>query len=172
MFSLRRGTELGNVKFSQLKRETNPDRYVYIENVEKTCKKQLHIENKIVPLFSSSEAGDHCPVHILDQYFSRLPDEAFTNDVLFLQPLEKAPDDQTSPWFSTVPVSKHTLSEKLAKMRLLAGIERRITNHSLRATSATQMYEQCVPEKVIQERMGHQSLEALHVYERTSALPQ
>lgn len=36
----------------------------------------------------------------------------------------------------------------------------------MRATSVTQMYATCVPEKVIQERTEHRSLEALHVYER------
>ena len=50
----------------------------------------------------------------------------------------------------------------------LAGIEGRITNHSLRATAAPQLYEMGVPEKVIQERTGHRSLDSLRVYERTS----
>ena len=42
MFSLRGGTELRNVKISQLKRETNPDRYVYTENMAK--KQQWNIQ--------------------------------------------------------------------------------------------------------------------------------
>ena len=44
-----------------------------------------------------------------------------------------------------------------------------ITNHSLRATSATHMYRSGVPEKVIQERTGHRSLEALQIYERSDS---
>ena len=44
-----------------------------------------------------------------------------------------------------------------------------ITNHSLRATSATHMYRSGVPEKVIQERTGHRSLEALRIYERSDS---
>ena len=47
-----------------------------------------------------------------------------------------------------------------------AGIGGHKTNHSLRATAATQMFRQGAPEKVIQERTGHRSLEALHSYER------
>ena len=42
------------------------------------------------------------------------------------------------------------------------------TNHSLRATGATEMYHAGVPEKVIQERTGHLSLSGLRQYERTS----
>ena len=49
-----------------------------------------------------------------------------------------------------------------------AGIEGNKTNHSLRATGATQLYESGVPEKLVQERTGHRSLEALRVYERTN----
>ena len=47
------------------------------------------------------------------------------------------------------------------------GIEAR-TNHSLRATGATELYNAGVPEKIIKERTGHRSLEALRMYEQTS----
>ena len=58
-------------------------------------------------------------------------------------------------------------------MCLKAGVEGKKTNHSLRATSATQMYQSGVyqsgvPEKVIQERTGHRSLKALRCYKRTN----
>ena len=47
-----------------------------------------------------------------------------------------------------------------------ASIEGNKTNHSLRATGATTMFDRGVPEKIIQER---RSLEALRSYERISA---
>ena len=50
-----------------------------------------------------------------------------------------------------------------------AGIVGHKTNHSLRATGATEMYQGNVPEKLIQERTGHQSLKALRIYERSTA---
>ena len=45
-------------------------------------------------------------------------------------------------------------------------------NHSLRATSATRMYSKNVPEKLISEKqyIGHRSITALRVYERTSCV--
>ena len=70
--------------------------------------------------------------------------------------------------YSRTPIGRNTLNTKLGKMCSLAGIEGRVTNHSMRATSVTQMYPTGVPEKVIQERTGHRSLEALCVYERTN----
>ena len=49
-----------------------------------------------------------------------------------------------------------------------AGISGNKTNHSLRATGASQLFQANVPEKVIQERTGHRSLEALWLYEKTT----
>ena len=172
MFSLRGGVELRHLRPSQVRRHTNPDRYMYTKNVSKTCNgtiKHLHVPNKIVPLFRSPEAGERCPVYILDIYYSKLPKEAVANDVFFFRPLEEVPIDSASPWYSgSQSIGKNTLEHKLSRMCALAGIEGRITNHSLQATSATQMYEMGVPEKVIQERTGHRSIEALRVYERTN----
>ena len=48
----------------------------------------------------------------------------------------------------------------------------RVMKHSLHATFATQMHEQGVPEKVIQDRTGHRSLEAICVYEQTGTVQQ
>ena len=42
------------------------------------------------------------------------------------------------------------------------------TNHSLRATGATELFRAGVPEKIIQQRTGHMSLKGLHIYERTT----
>ena len=49
-----------------------------------------------------------------------------------------------------------------------AGIEGQKTNHSLRATGASELFHAGVPEKVIQERTGHLSLSGLHQYELTN----
>ena len=49
-----------------------------------------------------------------------------------------------------------------------AGISGEHTNHSLRAYGATTLFQAKVPEKLIQQRTGHKSLDALRQYERTS----
>jgi integrase len=42
------------------------------------------------------------------------------------------------------------------------------TNHSLRATGATTLFQKNVPERVIQKVTGHRSLDALRSYEKIS----
>ena len=53
------------------------------------------------------------------------------------------------------------------EMCMNAGISGNKTNHSLRSFGVTEMFTSKLPEKVIQERSGHRSLDALRVYEKT-----
>ena len=140
---------------SQIKRFQDPDRYIYTENVPKTNSgtfKKLHVSTKVVTVFACPEVGERCAVYLLDLYLSKLPNKAFEQDVFYLSPLENIPSDPAKPWYSSVPVGKNTLERKLAVICDRDGIQGMITNHSLRATSATHMYRSGVPEKVIQHQ--------------------
>ena len=99
---------------------------------------------------------------------SKLPKDAFEKDLFYVRPLSIVPSNSDDPWYTAVPTGRDTLHKKLNDMCFRAGVEGKKTNHSLQATSATQMYQSGVPEKVIQERTGHHSLEALRCYERTN----
>ena len=124
------------------------------------------MKNKVVPLYPSPEAGERCPVYILDRYISKLPSEARKKDLFYVRPLDNITSDPNRPWYSSVPLGKHTLQSKFKNMCSEAEISGNKTNHSLRATAATEMFRHGVPEKFIQERIGHRSLEALRSYER------
>ena len=50
----------------------------------------------------------------------------------------------------------------------VAGISEKKTNHSLRATGASAMFNAEVPEKMIKSVTGHKSSKALAIYERPS----
>ena len=165
MFCLRGGQEHRGLQLSQLKRYE--DKYVYFENVSKNRNgsfKQLRVKNKTVPLYPTPEAGERCPVHILDMYIRKLPSDAKDKDLFYVRPLERIASNPNAPWYSSVPLGKHTLHSKLKNM--CAGIKGHKTNHSLRATAATEMFRHGAPEKLIQERTGHRSLDALRSYER------
>ena len=49
-----------------------------------------------------------------------------------------------------------------------AGLENGKTNHSLRATGATQLFDPGVPQRIIQECTGHKSVIPLRSYEQIS----
>ena len=55
----------------------------------------------------------------------------------------------------------------MKKLCKSAGLQGKFTNHSLRATSASRMYQSVVPEQVIKEVTGHKS-DCVRIYKRTT----
>ena len=49
-----------------------------------------------------------------------------------------------------------------------AGVKGNKTNHSLRVAGTSAMFDAGVPERIIQGRTGHKSIEALRIYERVT----
>ena len=109
---------------------------------------QLHLKNKSVDVYRNPEAGDRCHCRNLDVYISKLPQAAKEKDLFYMQPFEKVKPDQ-SVWYYSIPVGRNRLSRMVPEMCQLANISGHKTNHSLRATGATALYEAEVPEKII-----------------------
>ncbi len=73
-----------------------------------------------------------------------------------MRPLEKTKFDH-AVWYSSTPstpIGRNQLARMVPEMCMLGNISGHKTNHSLRATGATMLYEAEVPEKIIQERTG------------------
>ena len=77
------------------------------------------------------------------------PDNAF-----YLKPLSKPKGDC---WFCRVPIGHNTLRHVVPNLFKSAGITGYFTNHSLRATSATQLFEAQIDEQLIMQKTGHSS---------------
>ena len=166
-FCLRGGQEHRDLKLSQLKK---PDRYIYIENSSKNRKgglQELKLEHKTVPVMADPEAGVRCHVYLLDLYIRKLPSEAIMKDLFYCRPLQKT-SSELQPWYSAVPIGRNMLNQMVALMCETAGISGKKTNHSLRVTGATALFDAGVPEQIIQSRTGHKSVEALRLYERVT----
>ena len=175
-FCLRGGAEQRGLKLSQLKRETvevsgkNVSSYVYTEFGSKNRQggfNSLNSDNKVVRQYANTE-GTVCHVQILDKYLDKIPDEAREADNFYLTPVSTKPADPSMPWYTKIPVGKNTLNKMMKEMSQEASLSTSFTNHSLRAYGTSTMYQAGVPEKIIQERTGHKSLESLRQYERTT----
>lgn len=84
---------------------------------------------------------------------------------LYLRSRKKPTEDE---WYSDVRIGINTISKVVRKLCDKAGFEGFYSNHSLRATAATRMYNADVPEQLICEKTGHRS-DAVRSYKRTSA---
>uniref|UniRef100_A0A1X7TLL5 ZMYM2-like/QRICH1 C-terminal domain-containing protein n=1 Tax=Amphimedon queenslandica TaxID=400682 RepID=A0A1X7TLL5_AMPQE len=168
---LRGGEEQRNLKRSQFTRIHSPDMYKYVENGSKNRSggvAQLNLENKVIAIHAIKDNEPRCLVFLLDLYFSKWPEAMIDKDVFYLRPKPKAPASPDHPWFDCVPIGKNKLASMMKEMSTEAGFDKVKTNHSLRATGATAMFNAGLPEKIIQKNTGHRSLEALRKYERVS----
>ena len=172
-FHLRGGQEHRFLCISQLQRLSNPARYVYVENGSKNRSGGLNdrFTNKVVPIYSNPSSGNRDHVFLLDNYLSKIPQAARQLDIFYLRPvsLDSELVTTTDIWYGKQPVGRNTLQKMTKTIFEKAGIlDRHVTNHSLRATGTTKLFTAGVPEKIIKERTGHKSLEALRCYERTT----
>lgn len=114
------------------------------------------------------EAGVRCPVHLIDKYIGKLPPDAITQDLFYCRPLQNISSDPTKPWYSATPIGRKQLGKMVSAMCKMANIEGVKTNHSLRVSGASALFEAGIPEQIIQSRTGHRSLESLRVYEQVT----
>ena len=167
VFCLRGGEEQRGLKSSQL-RSTDPDCYTYMENGSKNLSGiNLHVPNKIVPLYAQPEKRLRCLVYLLDLYIAKLPLWVKENNVFYCRPATRKELLSLPPWYEVSPVGKEKLRTFVQVMCREAGISDKKTNHSLRATKATAMFTASVLEKMIREVTGHRST-GLLTYERPS----
>ena len=69
-------------------------------------------------------------------------------------PLNKPKDDC---WFCKVPIGYNALQQVVPNLFKAVGITGHYTNHLLRVTSATRLFEVSVDEQLIMQRTGHSS---------------
>ncbi len=170
-FCLRGGQEHRNLALSQFKRLEGPNRYIYYENSSKNRAggvEQVKLDHKAVTIVANPTVKERCPVSILDKYISKLPKDAKKKDLFYCKPLSVVPKDETSPWYTAVPYGKNTLGKIVPDTCSDAGIVGKKTNHSLRVLGASTLFDAGVPERIIQQRTGHRSIEGLRMYERVT----
>ena len=80
-------------------------------------------------------------------------------------PLQKVKGDT---WYSKVPVGHNTLSQTVGRLCKQAGISGYKTNHSLRVTSATRLFQSGIDEQLIMSHTGHRSVDGVRSYKRIS----
>ena len=123
--------------------------------------KHRKIEPKVVDVYPIQDQN-RCPVRIFLLYLSKLPFDR-NCDSLYLQPKK---DYTPDVWYLDRPVGVNRLRNVVKDLCSKAGIPGFFSNHSLRSTCATNLYQCNIDEQLIQEITGHRSL-AVRSYKRT-----
>ena len=169
-FVLRGVQEQHDLMVSQLERNGGVySSSVYYQYTEYISKNNLHrftngkVKNKVVRAYALP-GNDRCLVKLLDMYLPLLPSGS---QYVYMRPLKAFPTD-SEPGYSKQRVGVNQLKKFLPTIASKADSELHFTNHCLRATAVTRMYNQGVPEKLISEKSGHRTLEGLRSYEQSS----
>ena len=122
------------------------------------------MKQKVVRHHANISHPERCFVRLFKRYrqlcTAGAPPHAF-----YLQPL-RSPTETC--WFSNQPLGHNTLGKTVARLCSSAGIQGYKTNHSLRATSTSRLYQSGAEEQQVMERTGHRSVEGVRSCKRTS----
>ena len=138
---------------------------MYTENYSKNNQGGLQhrkVQPKCVTYYGNESNPDRCLVRLYQLYISHRPTNV---PHFYLTPLRKKIDDV---WYSKVPVGHNTLSQTVGRLCKLAGITGFKTNHSLRVTSATRLFQSGIDEQLIMSHTGHRSIDGVRSYKRIS----
>ena len=168
-FALRSGQEHRSLQVTQIELVVPPNvapYVIYTENYSKNNAGGLShrkVKPKQVVHHANEENPERCLVQLYKKYLEHRPQT--TNTALYLRPLKKPKD---SIWFSKLSIGHNTLSNTVARVCKAGGINGYKTNHSLRVTTATRLFQRGVDEQLIMSRTGHRSIEGVRTYKRVS----
>ena len=141
------------------------ERIVYREDpLQKTNQGGLVCRNvnKVVYIYGASRQ-DRCPIYHYKKYINLLP-ESKSCKKMYLR-CKKNP--LPSVWYCDQLYGINKLKNCVKEICSEGGLEGKFSNHSLRATCASRMYESDIPEQIIKETIGHRS-DCVRIYKRTS----
>ncbi len=84
---------------------------------------------------------------------------------MYLKPLKRPSGDI---WYSKSPVGHNFLGKTIQSLMKAANISGNFSNHSLRSTVTTRLFNARVDEQLIMSRTGHSSTAGVRAYKRTS----
>ena len=171
-FALRSGSEHRQLRYQdcQIQAIERPGERPYLLYVEDSSKnnpgglKCRKMKTKEVKQHCNDTNPTRCPVRLFKLYNQLCP-ELRPGGAFYLMPLQKPTEDC---WFSSKPLGHNALNRMVQDMCKAAGITGFKTNHSLRATTATRLFQAGVDEQLIMERTGHRSIDGVRSYKRTS----
>ena len=125
--------------------------------------KQMRKQHKVVWVHPNTENVSHCLVHLVDKYISLCP-AYFKKPNFYLQSLQKTNPAQ---WYGEQAVGINSLKKVVKNLLGKANIDGYFTNHSLRCTGSTRLFQAGIDRKIVKEVTGHVS-DAIDEYQITS----
>ena len=158
------------MKKSQLSIGIDEDRRQYLEykeEVRKTNSGRLantNLKRKTVRAYLNNEEPERCPVRLYKDYMAHVTKDAPANS-FYLRPLK---EPKGNIWYYKIAPCRETLGNVVAQVMKSASFEGYYSNHSLRRTCATRLYDKGLPEQLIQETTGHRCADGVRCYKHNT----
>ncbi len=142
---------------------------LYTENISKNNSGELaqrKIEPKQVQHHANVTNPTRCLVNLFKTYRDHCPPtNGRKTNAFYLTSIRKP---KSSTWYSTTAAGHNTLAQTVKHLCKEAGIEGFKTNHSLRVSNATRLFQSGVDEQLIMSRTGHRSVAGVRTNKRVS----
>ena len=126
--------------------------------------KERKVPNKSMKYFANNANPSRCGVRLYQKYKLLRPRDA-PIDVFYFKPF---PKPRPGCWYYNRPIGHNVLRDTVNKLCSSIGAEGYFTNHSLRRTCATRLFQKGVEEQQIMSITGHRSSNAVRVYKEIS----
>ncbi len=115
-------------------------------------------------MFENVENPARCPVRLYHLYESKRPKDC--NNAFFLTVNYRHKSDKV--WYSDMPMGPTRIGEIMGRIATRGGLVGHYTNHSVRRTMCTQLYQKGVNPILIAQLSGHKNINSLSRYTTTS----
>ena len=120
---------------------------------------------KVIRAYDNLQQPDGCIVKLYEMYISHRPTDPKCSSGFYLRPLA---NPRGNVWYSCQLMGHFKLSLVMSGMAKRAKMEGKVTNHSLRATAASRLYQDNADEQLVMETTGHRSTSSVRSNKRTS----
>ena len=147
-FALCGGQEYRNLRWKQLQLLTDSNGVYFLRYTEDVSKnnqgglKHRKVKAKVVDAYENKKNRQRCIVTLFKKYEYHCPDNK-PDEAFYLRPLA-APKSQV--WFAAQPIGRHKLANVVSDICNEGGLSGHRTNHSLRASAASRLYDKEVDE--------------------------
>lgn len=120
-------------------------------------------------LYETPETPDRCPVMLYDTYMSKR-DDKITEEAFWLTINPNFKPGNKTQWYSNCPMGENRIAKIMSRSAKRAGIDssKKITNHSVRRTMCSQLYQANIPPVIIAQISGHKNVSSLVHYTEAS----
>ena len=117
---------------------------------------------------AQATGNERCPVKLYKEFVKRRPVEMNGPDSPFYLAVkhQRKPEDEV--WYMKSPLGHNEIGKFLSTAAKNAGLQGRVTNHSVRKTCISRLLDADVSENYVAQLSGHRSLKSLDAYKSAS----